>query len=318
VFVKLRDFHGLFKAQFCIGCKYGVPSPVYAPFGKEDRYLEAIDLANILIVVQLQGPLSRHFALALSELFDGIFFPIYGQLAVVLVHPNDVHLFINLQKFVYQTHRGEPTIRQNIIDFYLALVDALEHINEHIRFFRVQFFKAFYNGQSLVPFGFLLLFPLFFGQAIFVLFVVLVFPVEAKIHGDENAPVPIARDKKLKAKNEAVIHMVESLGDPFYFFAALPYIGIIKYQTFMVVPWRVEITVKGQVAFYEQQKQVAPIHPLIGQRPIIGVFLGFRFNCSLAVKNRTQAVHIHKRECQDQLYQLPKRNTGLFHRLKKF
>jgi len=48
--------------------------------------------------------------------------------------------------------------------------------------------------------------------------------------------------------------MIEDLGDLFYFFAALPYIGNVEYQTFMVVPWRGKITVEGQVAFYEQQK----------------------------------------------------------------
>jgi len=63
---------------------------------------------------------------------------------------------------------------------------------------------------------------------------------------------PIARDKELEAKNEAVAHMVEGLGDPFYFFTALPYIGIVEYQTFMVVPWCGKITVEGQVAFYKQ------------------------------------------------------------------
>lgn len=172
----------------------------------------------------------------LSELFDGMLFPFYGQLAVVLVHPNDVHFFIDSQEFVYQAHRGKPAIDQNVVNFYLALVDALEHGNEHIRFFQVQLFEAICNGQSLVPFGFLLLFALFFGQSVFVLFVVLVLPVEAEINGNENAPVPIARHKELEPKNEAMVHMVEGLGDPFNFFAALSYIGIVEYQTFVVVP----------------------------------------------------------------------------------
>jgi hypothetical protein len=55
------------------------------------------------------------------------------------------------------------------------------------------------------------------------------FSLEAKIHGDENTSVPVARDKKLEAKNEAVVHMIEDLGDLFYFFAVLPYIGIVEY-----------------------------------------------------------------------------------------
>lgn len=67
----------------------------------------------------------------------------------MLVRPNDVHLFINLQKFVYQTHKGKPAIRQNIVDFYLALVDALEHINEHVRFFEFSSLKRFARGSPL-------------------------------------------------------------------------------------------------------------------------------------------------------------------------
>lgn len=51
------DFHGLFKAQFCVGGDYSVPSPVYASLGEEHLYLNPFDLANILKVVQLQGPL---------------------------------------------------------------------------------------------------------------------------------------------------------------------------------------------------------------------------------------------------------------------
>jgi hypothetical protein len=113
-------------------------------------------------------------------------------------------------------------------------------------FFEFSSLKRFATGSPLVSFGFLLLFPLFFGQTVFVLFVVLVLPVEAKIHGDENAPVPVASDKKLEAKNEAVVHMVDDLGDPFYFFAAFSYIGIVEYQTFMVVPGVVKLRSKDR------------------------------------------------------------------------
>lgn len=52
------DLHGLFKAQPGVGGDYGVPSPVYAPFGEEHLYFDTFDLANILKVVQLQGSLS--------------------------------------------------------------------------------------------------------------------------------------------------------------------------------------------------------------------------------------------------------------------
>jgi|AntDeeMinimDraft_5_1070356.scaffolds.fasta_scaffold00585_20 hypothetical protein len=39
------------------------------------------------------------------------FFSAYRQLAVILVHPNDMHFFINARNFIYQAYGGKPTVQ---------------------------------------------------------------------------------------------------------------------------------------------------------------------------------------------------------------
>jgi hypothetical protein len=46
--------------------------------------------------------------------------------------------------------------------------------------------------------------------------------------------------------------------------------------------------------------------------------LGLGLNCAIIIKNRSQTSHIHKREDQDEFYQIPKGNVGLFRGLEKF
>src|SRR5690625_2208626 len=109
------------------------------------------------------------------------------------------------------------------------LTDALEHGNEHIRFFHVQLFETFYNWQTFTPLCFLLLFALFFSQTVFASFPIFIFSMETKVYRDKNTAIPIACDKKLKSEKESFIHMTKNLRYPFYFFTTFSNIGIIKY-----------------------------------------------------------------------------------------
>lgn len=93
-------------------------------------------------------------------------------------------------------------------------------------FIWVEFNIAFCNEQFLVPFSFLL-YVLFVGHAVLVLFIVLVLPVGDKIHGNENTTVLLTCYKQLETKNECS-HGRKSWKPFFYFLATFPFIGIVE------------------------------------------------------------------------------------------